>query len=40
MISGAFAGMAEHCVMFLFDTVKTCMQVAGSRSAGLLQTAR
>ena len=40
MIAGAFAGVAEHCVMFPMDTVKTRMQVAGSVETSLVGTAR
>lgn len=40
MIAGAMAGVAEHCVMFPMDTVKTRMQVAGSAETSLVATAR
>lgn len=40
MVAGAMAGVAEHCVMFPMDTVKTRMQVAGSVETSLVETAR
>ena len=40
MVSGACAGMAEHCVMFPFDTIKTRMQVAGGANGTVLETLR
>jgi hypothetical protein len=40
MVSGAIAGVAEHCVMFPVDTIKTHMQVAKSKETSLVQTVR
>ena len=40
MIAGALAGIAEHCVMFPVDTVKTRMQIAGAGEVSMINTAR